>query len=868
MRYLKSIVMVCLMGMQCHQAHCASDVYKNYGDRLEVTVSDGNLTLTPMDDNAIRVRFSYASPEMPEWVYINEKDVKYDVSETGDKIIMKLPRIKAVVDKNTGRIDYYSADGKLILSESVRNLTASDVQGVPTYIATQAYESPDDESLFGLGQFQDGILDVKGLERRLTQVNTQISVPMIVSNKGYGVLWNNYGMTEFNPSTECVKLVKTAAVGNKEAVNVTSTEGGAVEIRESNEFSGKLSVPEAGSYSIMLDVGQSMARKHDLSIGDKKVFSISNVWLPPTTSGIVYLEKGEYPVRAKLEKNDTPRVFIRKVDNTTTFRSPVSECVDYTVMAGSPDEVISSYRDLTGKVPLMPEWALGYIHCRERFHNQDELLSTAARFRKEHAPVDIMVQDWQYWGKYGWNAMTFDESNYPSPKEMTDSLHAMDLRLMVSMWSKIDPASEVGKQMQEKGYFIPGTSWVDFFNPEAADFYWDNFSNRLLLPYGIDAWWQDATEPENDDLRGRKIAGGSIPGEMYRNTFPLLVNKTVYEGSRKDMPEKRTMILTRSAFPGMQRYATATWSGDVGWDWDAYRRQIVAGLGMSVTGQPWWTYDAGGFFRPGNQYESKDYHELMMRWIQTSVFLPMMRVHGYMTDTEYWKYGDKVSELVKKALALRYSLLPYIYSENAGVSFDNATILRPLVMDFSNDSTALKLKYEYMFGPSLLVCPVVEPGIKKMKVYLPHVEGEWYSFASSLPVGTSGWIEENISEDAIPVYARAGSIIPLATDSPESAREALTAPLKIIIYPGADGKFTLYCDDGVTYDYEKGEYSRINLAWDDSLSVLTISAMDGKYEGMPKYRDIEIVKMSQNGDGQDIQRIKYKGKKTKVRFKN
>ncbi len=866
MKYLKNIVMLCLMGFQCHQTQAKSNLFIDNGDKVVVPVSGGNLTLIPMDDNAIRVRFCYESPKMQDLIYLNKKNVKYDVAVDGDKITLQLPRIKAVVDKNIGRIDYYSADGNSILSESTRNLAPSEVQGEPTYIATQTYESPEDESLFGLGQFQDGILDVRGLERRLTQVNTQISVPMLVSNKGYGILWNNYGMTEFNPSSDYIELVKTDANGNKEKVNVTSTEGGKVEIRESNEFSGTLIVPETGSYSIMLDVGQSMARKHDLSIGSDKVFSISNVWLPPTTSGIVHLEKGEHIVKASLEKNDKPRVYIRKVDNTTTFRSPVSEGVDYTVMAGTPDEVISSYRDLTGTVPMMPEWALGYIHCRERFHNQDELLATANRFRKEKTPVDIIVQDWQYWGKYGWNAMTFDESLYPSPKEMTDSLHAMDMRLMVSVWSKIDPCSEVGKQMQEKGYFIPETSWVDFFNPEAADFYWKNFSNRLLQPYGIDAWWQDATEPENDDLTGRKIAGGRIPGEIYRNTFPLLVNKTVYEGSRKDAPGKRTMILTRSAFPGMQRYATATWSGDVGWDWDAFRRQIVSGLGMSVTGQPWWTYDAGGFFRPGNQYDSKDYHELMMRWIQTSVFLPMMRVHGYMTDTEYWNYGDQVTMLMKKALALRYSLMPYIYSENAGISFDNSTLLRPLVMDFGNDSEAMKIKYEYMFGPSLLVCPVVEPGIKKMNVYLPHTDGGWYSFSTSLPIAASGWTEENVSEESIPVFVKAGSIIPLATGSPESVHEALTAPLKIIIYPGADGQFTLYSDDGVTYNYEKGEYSRINLNWDDSSSVLTISSADGKYDGMAKDRDFEIVKISGNGDKQEIRKIGYKGKKTKVKF--
>ena len=258
--------------------------------------------------------------------------------------------------------------------------------------------------------------------------------------------------------------------------------------------------------------------------------------------------------------------------------------------------------------------------------------------------------------------MKFDEKDYPNPTEMVNKLHEQDTRFMVSVWSKVDPSSEVGKAMEEQGYFIPGTSWVDFFNPEAAAFYWENFSRGLLV-HGIDAWWQDATEPENDDLLGRKVANGKIPGEMFRNTYPLLVNQTVYEGLRRDAPDKRSMILTRSAFPGMQRYATATWSGDVGYDWNTLRRQIVAGLSMSVSGHPWWTFDAGGFFRPGNQYADAAYQECMMRWIQTSVFLPLMRVHGYGTNTEFWNYGiPNFGIMVQRLLPLLASRLPIVIS--------------------------------------------------------------------------------------------------------------------------------------------------------------------------------------------------------------
>lgn len=670
--------------------------FQREDNRVVLEMTDGELQLYPLSPNTLRVKFVKQSVgmEMPEWIYVNgRKEETFAIEEDKDVVSVVLPGIVAQVDKETGLITFLSPAGNVILQEEARLLTPSAVQGIDTYCATQKFYSPEDEHLFGLGQFQDGCLNVRGLSRRLTQVNTQIAIPMFVSDRGYGVLWNNYGLTDFNPADEMIELAPFQEEGEAKEVDVTSTEGGKKELRENYIFASDLTIPAKGRYSILLDVGQTMARKYHLRIGDKTIFDMENTWLPPTTSAIVELEAGTYHVVAELEKNDKPKVFLKEVDNETVLRSPVAECVDYTVFCGKADEVIASYRQLTGRVPLFPDWALGYIHCRERFHNQQELLETAAQFRKDSLPMDVIVQDWQYWGRYGWNAMKFDEKDYPNPTEMVNKLHEQDTRLMVSVWSKVDPSSEVGKAMEEQGYFIPGTSWVDFFNPKAAAFYWENFSNRLL-GHGIDAWWQDATEPENDDLLGRKVANGKIPGEVFRNAYPLLVSQTVYEGLRRDTPNKRAMILTRSAFPGMQRYATATWSGDIGYDWNTLRRQIVAGLGMSISGQPWWTYDAGGFFRPGNQYTDADYQECMMRWIQTSVFLPLMRVHGYGTNTEFWNYGSEVTALARQSLADRYQLAPYIYSENANISFNNGTFMRPLVMDFADDSVAVSQKYQ------------------------------------------------------------------------------------------------------------------------------------------------------------------------------
>ena len=368
-------------------------------------------------------------------------------------------------------------------------------------------------------------------------------------------------------------------------------------------------------------------------------------------------------------------------------------------------------------------------------------------------PVSMLVQDWQYWGKYGWNSMTFDEEHYPDPKALTDSLHRMDMRLMLSVWSKIDKQSEVGRQMMEKGYYIDGTDWIDFFLPEAADAYWRHFAQRLV-PLGIDAWWQDATEPENDDLVGRRVCGGRWVGEKVRNVYPLMVCKTVYEGLRRDAPNREPMILTRSGFPGIQRYGAALWSGDVGNDWETFRRQITGGLGLQAAGIPWWTYDAGGFFRPRDQYTNPEYIERMLRWIETSVYLPLMRVHGYMSDTEPWNYGEEAQSIIRQCLEERYRLLPYIDSCAVDVAENGGTLMRPLVFDFADDPEALKQKYEYMFGPSLLISPVTEPGVTQWRTYLPKNEKGWKDQRTGRHYEGGQYVTTEVTKAFIPVFVR------------------------------------------------------------------------------------------------------------------
>lgn len=720
----------------------------------------GQLTVKKVARNAVRIQYteSVAESGLPDWLYVRHDTV--DISD-----------LSVAIDADRQWVTVMDKDGRMVFRATTHELKphadeASMVEGgaLTPYEATLAFHSEKDEYLFGLGQFQDGYLNVRGLSRRLTQVNTQISIPMLISNKGYGILWNNYGMTEFNPCNNHVALTpqQTASPSNSEVVSVTSTEGGKAEVREGQLFEASISIVESGDYALLLDVGQEMARRHHLCIDDATVIDMQNIWLPPTASKIVHLDAGIHRLTATLTHHDKPTVYYKKVDDTTVFRSPEASSVDYTVFVGTPDEIIATYRSLTGACPPMPNWALGYIHCRERFHSSEEILATAHRFQTEQLPVSMLVQDWQYWGRHGWNAMRFDAEHYPDPKGLTDSLHRMDIRFMLSVWSKIDKRSEVGRQMEQSGYYIPGTDWIDFFNSDASASYWQHF-RELLVPIGIDGWWLDATEPENDALVGRRVNRGRWSGEQVRNIYPLLVNKTVYEGllgermkgkgdtiANEDYP----FILTRCGFAGIQRYGTALWSGDVGNDWESFRRQLVAGLGMQASGIPWWTYDAGGFFRPSDQYTNEAYIERMLRWIETSVYLPLMRVHGYMSDTEPWNYGEEAQKIIAECLKERERLRPYLERCAERISKEGYTLMRPLVFDFWYDREALEQNYEYMFGPSLLVNPVTEPGVTTWRTYLPRCSEGWRDYRTGQHYEGGQTVTSAIDKGHIPVFVR------------------------------------------------------------------------------------------------------------------
>jgi len=724
---------------------------------VEIQTEKGNLKIIPLTDNSVRVKMEGKSsvPSLKELVYTEKvKTPSFKVKESADELVLTLKELVVSWNKNEESLTFLNSDGEMILSNSYRSVEESETSGFACYSVKAEFDSPEDEFLYGTGQFQDGYLNVKGLTRRLTQVNTQISIPFILSSRGYGLLWNNYGLTDFNPADNCVVLTNTDELSGSQTVNATGTAGNRRETRFFTSFVGTIDVPVSGKYALLLDVGQAMARKHYLAVDGVPVMDVNNTWLPPTSSIILDLEEGEHTLNVQGVRGDSPKVYWRQSDNTTTFSSPVATALDFTVFAGGADEVIGSYRKLSGQVPQMPDWAFGYIHCRERYDTQDELLENAREFKNREIPVDVIVQDWQWWGKYGWNAMRFDDDKYPDPQAMTSELHDMDMKLMLSVWSKVDVNSVLGKDLYSKGYYIPETDWIDFFNDQAADYYWQNFRDSLVRRYGIDAWWFDATEPENDDLAGRMVANGTIPGDFYRNVYPLMVNRKMVAGIKQERPGEHPLVLTRSAYAGMQKEGIVTWSGDVGNDFETLRRQIVGGLGQVSCGLPWWTFDAGGFFRPFTQYEDEAYQERMIRWIQVATFLPFMRVHGYMSQTEPWRYSEKTYSIFKKFIDLRYELQPYILKQARKVTDESKTLMRPLIFDFPNDYQALSQDCEYMFGDELLVCPVLKEGVTSWNVYLPENENGWDDFFTGEHYSGGIYVDVPVSLETIPVFRR------------------------------------------------------------------------------------------------------------------
>jgi len=822
--------------------------FKRLSNKVNITLSDGTLSISPLTENAVRIKFYKESEgNLPELVFTSGVATPwFQVLDLPTKLEIKTKNIQVLLDKHTGKLSYANNVGKVFLSEETgsRKLTPGSIQGEPCYEAEQSFESPSDEYIFGLGQFQDGQYNLKSVTRRLIQVNTQIAIPFIYSSKGYGLLWHQYGLTDFNPADNFITLVKQeqSTSGNNQMAEVTTTSGTQKVSQDQSLYQGKFNVTKDGEYSMFLDLGD-MGNRHFVVIDGKPCIDQSNMWLPPTVGTLVKLKAGEHQVQVLCKSNNTPKLSWKLSDNITTFRSPAAKAIDYVVFYGpSADNVIASYRNLSGNVPMLPQWAYGFWQCRERYTSGNHLVETVKEFRKRNLPLDVIVQDWQYWGDRGWGVPQFDEKNYSNPSAFIKELHNLNAHFNISIWSNPDKNSKIGKEYVAKNRFIPDTKWLDYFNPETRKEYWNTLKVNMF-DNGVDSWWMDAVEPENDALKGTKTHIGA--GDFYRLTYPLMVSRAVYEGQREATSDKRVCILTRSAFSGQQRYGIINWSGDIGGTWDIFKNQIVAGLNYTITGFPYWTTDIGGFFRPGNsQYTDEKYHELLTRWYQWGTFNPIFRIHGYQTETEPWKYGQKVEDNMRKMLNLRYRLLPYIYSEAWQVTKNGSTMMRPLVMDFNTDTTAVNHQYQYMFGKSVLVAPVTEANVSEWNVYLPKSAG-WFDFWTGKHFYGGQSIKTDVPLDKIPLFVKAGSIIPMGKII-QYTGEKSTDTLEIRVYKGADAKFDLYEDEGDNYNYEKGRYTIVSFNWNEKSQSLTISDRKGNYTGSLAKRIFNVVLVSEN----------------------
>lgn len=731
-------------------------------------------------------------------------------------IVMKSQTLTVILNPQTGIITYAKPNGDALLieQENVKAFTPVNDAGRSTYSVYQGFTTSKEEGLYGLGQLQNGQMMQRGMTKHLVQGNVEDVSPFFQSTKGYGVFWDNY-------------------------------------------------------------------------------------------SGTTYTDN----------------------EQETSFCSEVGDCIDYYFMyGGSADGVIAEVRALTGDVPMMPLWSYGFMQSKERYKSQEETVGVVKKYRELGIPLDCIIQDWQYWGhNYLWNAMDFQNPAFSRPKDMIDEVHALNARMMISIWSSFGPATKPYRALDKEGLLFDIETWpqsgvdgwppnleypsgvrvYDAYSPKARDIYWEHL-NKGIFQLGMDGWWMDSTEPDHFNHKesdfDRQTGLGSY--RSVRNAYPLVSVGGVSDHQRALTQDKRVIILTRSGFLGQQRYGSNVWSGDVQSSWDMFRKQITAGLNFSLTGMPHWNSDLGGFFAGsyntswGDNSATRNpmYQELYVRWLQFGVFCPMMRSHGADVPREFYWYGKKgepIYDALVDAVKLRYTLLPYIYSTSWDVTHNRSTFMRALFMDFVNDKQTWNVNDEYMFGKAFLVAPVLHaqytPEVqqktleenegwnrdskksvktpiltdfthsKNMEVYLP-AGTRWYNFWTNEAIEGGQKLVISTTLNRIPLFVRAGSIVPCGPDV-QYTGEKKWDNLTLCVYPGENGNFTLYEDEGDNYNYENGAYTEIPMNWDNASRILTIGARKGEYNGMLQKRQFIVKAIDGNS-----KTVTYTGKKIRVKL--
>ena len=849
-----------------------------------------------------------------------DRKVEYTIEETDKSVSLKTSEIIATLSKNTGEIKFFDKNGNVILEEEHgggRTFTPIEVEGTKGYSIRQVFESPADEAFYGLGQHQADEFNYKGKNEELFQYNTKVSVPFIVSNKNYGILLDSYSLCRFGNPNDYSQLNRLFKLYDKEGKegSLTGTyvpASGNPLVRSEDSiyfenlktiknfpenfplmgshvtYEGEIEPSESGEYKFIL----YYAGYTKVYIDGKLVVPERwrTAWNPNSYKFSVNLEAGK---RVPLKIDWKPDGGVSycglralapvsaEEQGQQSWWSEMSKQLDYYFVAGeNMDEVISGYRTLTGKAQVMPKWAMGFWQSREKYQSQEQILDVMNEFRERRIPIDNIVQDWFYWKEDQWGSHEFDPTRFPDPKAMIDSIHAMNAHYMISVWPKFYMNTEHYKEFDKNGWMYqqaikdsirdwvgPGYvgSFYDAYSADARKLFWNQMYEHLY-PLGIDAWWMDASEPnvrDCTDMDYRKaLCGPTALGSSteYFNAYALMNAEAIYDGQRSVDDNKRVFLLTRSGFAGLQRYSTATWSGDIGTRWEDMKAQISAGLNFAVSGIPYWSMDIGGFcvenryVEGQNQWDKnkvetadyKEWRELNTRWYQFGAFAPLFRAHGQFPLREVWNIAPENHPAYKSIVyynKLRYNLMPYVYTMAGMTHFNDYTIMRPLVMDYGKDTNVNNIGDQFMFGPSIMVCPVYEYQAREREVYLPETTG-WFDFYTGKAV-PSGKQTVDAPYEKIPLFVPEGAIIPFGPDlqySDEKQPENIT----LYVYQGADGSFTLYEDEGVNYNYEKGKYAQIPFEYNDESKTLKIGKRTGKFDGMLENRTFTVVTVSKD----------------------
>lgn len=885
---------------------------------VTVRTKYGQTRLQAINNNIIRVSKVPAgatfSKSQSLCVLPAEAAPEFRLTKTDTSVIAALDAITAEISKITGEVTFTVADG-VLTSEKETSFEAIEVDGDKGWTVRQTFASPEDESFFGLGQHQADEWDYKGRNEELYQYNTKISIPFAVSNKGYGILWDSYSFLRWGDPRPYAQLGEVFTLYDKNGVEgaLTGTytaAGGQQLVRRETSLSQEfLDTPEClvvrGAPSGFDFNGADVLFEGEIEPSESGLFHFytyyagytrifidgkdctgeiwRTAWNPNGRKFSVQLEKGRRTALRIEWKPDGAVSYcaLRVLSPVPTEQQgemswwgEMQDQIDYYIIAGENiDKVISGYRTLTGKAQVMPKWVMGYWQSRERYSSQEQIVGTVAEFRRRGIPLDNIVQDWQYWKDDQWGSHEFDPERYPDPQAMLDTIHKMDARFMISVWPKFYRYTDNFRELDENGWIYQRAirdsvvdwlgyeqSFYDAYSEGARKLFWKQMNDKLYR-YPIDAWWMDASEPnihDCTDMDYRKaLCGPTALGSStkYFNAYALMNAMAIYEGQRSVNPDTRVFLLTRNGFAGLQRYSTASWSGDIGTRWEDMKAQISAGLNFSISGIPFWGQDIGGFsvenrFMQAQSLYNKtgkvnadlaEWREMQARWHEWGIFNPLYRAHGQWPEREPYNIapeGDPAYEAIVAADRLRYQLLPYIYTMAGLVHFEDYTIMRPLVMDFQGDRTAEGISDQFMFGDAFLVCPVYSYGAREKEIYLP--EGLWYDWYNGGEAITGGrYITADAPYSHIPVFVRAGSIIP-TVENLQSTADYKGDRLTVKIFAGKDGEYSLYEDDGLSYAYENGAYSWIPISWDDAKSSLSIGERKGSFEGMAAEKEILV----------------------------